>query len=202
MTVPPTPPPGNIPSEREEFVEEVVTPDQVQTRQVVRDVATERYESISRVNQVLWLMFGLMLALIAGRVVLKLIGANPAAVFAQIIYGLTDVFLWPFAGLTATPGGDAGSPGRVLGRVLARNESPARAPPREASRARWAASDSTLRTASSSDSRSRVISDSLRGGCTLRSCAISAARARSYSARRLSPGALGSRPAMARAISG
>ena len=36
------------------------------------------------------------------------------------------------------------------------------APPlgREASRARWAASDSTLRTASSSDSRSRVISDS------------------------------------------
>jgi hypothetical protein len=31
-------------------------------------------------------------------------------------------------------------------------------PGREASRARWAASDSTLRTASSSDSRSRVIS--------------------------------------------
>jgi len=36
-----------------------------------------------------------------------------------------------------------------------------------------------LRTASSSDSRSRVISDSLKGGCTLRNCAISAARARS-----------------------
>jgi len=84
-------------------------------------------------------------------------------------------------------GGGAGSPGRAVGRVVARNASPARAPPR----ARWAASDSTLRTASSSDSRSRVISDSLKGGCTLRSCAISAARARSYSARRLSPGALG-----------
>jgi len=52
-------------------------------------------------------------------------------------------------------------------------------PAREASRARWAASDSTLRTASSSDSRSRVISDSLSGGSTLRNCAISAARARS-----------------------
>jgi len=88
-------------------------------------------------------------------------------------------------------------------RVVARNASPARPPPgREASRARWAASDSTLRTASSSDSRSRVISDSLKGGCTLRNCPISAARARSYSARRLSPGALGSSPAMARAISG
>jgi hypothetical protein len=63
-----------------------------------------------------------------------------------------------------------------------RNASPARAAPllaREASRARWAASDSTLRTASSSASRSRVISDSLKGGCTPRNCAISAARARS-----------------------
>ena len=52
------------------------------------------------------------------------------------------------------------------GRGLARRkESRALAPappPREASRARWAASDSTLRTASSSDSRSRVISDSLK----------------------------------------
>src|SRR5207248_2561707 len=78
----------------------------------------------------------------------------------------------------------------------------ARPPPERASRARWAASDSTLRTASSSDSRSRVISDSESGGCTLRSWAISAARARSYSARRLSPGALGSSPEIARAISG
>ncbi|MGY3076079.1 hypothetical protein ACVWZZ_002450 [Bradyrhizobium sp. LM6.10] len=72
-----------------------------------------------------------------------------------------------------------------VARVLARRKaSPLpllRAPPpgREASRARWAASDSTLRTASSRDSRSRVISDSESGGCTLRSCAISAVRARS-----------------------
>jgi len=91
------------------------------------------------------------------------------------------------AGFCEVEGGGAGSPGRG-GRVVARNASPARgrSPPeraasaeRDASRARWAASDSTLRTASSSDSLSRVISDSLKGGCTLRSCAISAARARS-----------------------
>lgn len=69
-------------------------------------------------------------------------------------------------------------------------------------RARWAASDSTLRTASSSAKRSRVISLSVRGGCTLRSCAISAVRARSYNARRASPGAPGSRPEIARAMSG
>ena len=85
----------------------------------------------------------------------------------------------------AAGGGDAVellSAARALAR---RNASPLplplRAPPpgREASRARWAASDSTLRTASSSDSRSRVISDSESGGCTLRSCAIRAVRARS-----------------------
>lgn len=88
---------------REEVIEEVVTPSEVQQRHVVRDEATERYANISRVNQVLWLLFGVILSLIAVRFVLKLIGANPAAVFAQIIYGVTEVFLWPFSGITPDP---------------------------------------------------------------------------------------------------
>ena len=67
----------------------------------------------------------------------------------------------------------AGARGAAEGVAAARSPGAAG---REASRARWAASNSTLRTASSSDSRSRVISDSLSGGCTLRSCAISAER--------------------------
>jgi YggT family protein len=29
--------------------------------------------------------------------------ANPDNPFARLIYGITDVFLWPFVGLTATP---------------------------------------------------------------------------------------------------
>ena len=50
---------------------------------------------------------------------------------------------------------------RALARRRHRRRGRAAPPPlaREASRARWAASDSTLRTASSSDSRSRVISN-------------------------------------------
>jgi uncharacterized membrane protein len=103
MTIPPNPPPGEPLPDREEYIEEVVTPTEVQQRHVVHDEATERYANISRVNQVLWLLFGVILSLIAVRVVLKLIGANPAAVFSQIIYGMTDVFLWPFAGITADP---------------------------------------------------------------------------------------------------
>ena len=41
--------------------------------------------------------------MIAIRVVLKLIGANTAAYFTRLIYGITDVFLWPFLGITGTP---------------------------------------------------------------------------------------------------
>ncbi len=34
---------------------------------------------------------------------MKLIGANPASPFAAVLYGFTDLFLFPFAGLTGTP---------------------------------------------------------------------------------------------------
>jgi hypothetical protein len=57
-----------------------------------------------KLTQLVWLAFGSLEALIALRVVLKLIGANPASPFAVLIYAFTDIFLWPFAGLTRTPG--------------------------------------------------------------------------------------------------
>jgi hypothetical protein len=102
MTVPPTPPP-DVP-DREEYVEEVRGPGEVYQRQVVRDQSAERYNTIVRINQFIWLIFGLILSLIGIRIILRLIGANPAAVFSQMIYGATDIFLWPFAGITADPG--------------------------------------------------------------------------------------------------
>ena len=53
--------------------------------------------------QFIWLATGILEGLIALRVVLKLIAANPDSPFARLVYRLTAVFLWPFAGLTATP---------------------------------------------------------------------------------------------------
>jgi hypothetical protein len=41
--------------------------------------------------------------LIALRILLKLIGANPGSPIAALIYAFTDLFLFPFAGLTPTP---------------------------------------------------------------------------------------------------
>lgn len=72
-------------------------------QQVVQDNATERYGAILRITQFIWLMFGIVIGLIALRVALMMIGANPDSGFAALVYGVTDVFLWPFFGLTAVP---------------------------------------------------------------------------------------------------
>ena len=98
MTIDPIPPP-----DREEHVEVVAQPGEYQQRRVVRNTAAEYHAALSRVTQVIWLLFGFVEALIAIRIVLKLIGANAAAFFTYVIYSVTDVFLWPFAGITPTP---------------------------------------------------------------------------------------------------
>ena len=56
-----------------------------------------------KATQFVWLFFGILEALIALRIGLKLIGANPASLFAAFIYGVTNLFLFPFTGLTGTP---------------------------------------------------------------------------------------------------
>jgi YggT family protein len=64
---------------------------------------TEQRVATFKLTQLVWLLFGLLEALIALRVVLKLIGANANNAFASLVYGLSNVFLWPFFGLTGTP---------------------------------------------------------------------------------------------------
>jgi hypothetical protein len=56
-----------------------------------------------KATQLVWLFFGILETLIALRILLKLIAANPASPIAALIYRFTDLFLFPFAGLTATP---------------------------------------------------------------------------------------------------
>ena len=56
-----------------------------------------------KATQLVWLGFGILETLIALRILLKLIAANPASPIAVLIYGCTDLFLFPFVGLTATP---------------------------------------------------------------------------------------------------
>lgn len=58
---------------------------------------------LRRIIRVLWLLIMAAEIFIGLRVLLKLLAANPSAPFAQIVYGLTDVMIGPFAGLTVTP---------------------------------------------------------------------------------------------------
>jgi hypothetical protein len=56
-----------------------------------------------RAVQLVYLVFGLIEALIAIRFVLKALGANPSAGFAEFIYGLTGPLVAPFYGLFGNP---------------------------------------------------------------------------------------------------
>jgi len=56
-----------------------------------------------KITQLIWLFLGILEALIALRIGLKLIGANPESPIVALIYGFTYLFLFPFEGMTATP---------------------------------------------------------------------------------------------------
>jgi hypothetical protein len=60
-----------------------------------------------KATQLIWLAFGILEALIALRIGLKLIGANPESPIVALIYGFTYLFLFPFEGMTATPSAGA-----------------------------------------------------------------------------------------------
>jgi hypothetical protein len=56
-----------------------------------------------KITQLIWLFLGILEALIALRIGLKLIGANPESSIVALIYGLTFLFLFPFEGMVGTP---------------------------------------------------------------------------------------------------
>jgi hypothetical protein len=56
-----------------------------------------------KASQWIWLLFGILEALIVLRIGLKLIGANPDSPIVALIYGFTGLFLIPFAGLIGSP---------------------------------------------------------------------------------------------------
>jgi uncharacterized protein YggT (Ycf19 family) len=56
-----------------------------------------------RLTQLIYWVFALIEGLIAIRLILKALGANPNAGFAQFIYGITTPLVAPFLGLFANP---------------------------------------------------------------------------------------------------
>lgn len=70
---------------------------------VVDDAYAAQRSFAYQLTGVLWLLVGALESLLALRLILKLMAANPANPFASFIYGLSDIFVWPFNGLTVTP---------------------------------------------------------------------------------------------------
>src|SRR5262249_16625161 len=56
-----------------------------------------------RLTQIIYWVFGLVEGLILVRLILKALGANQTAGFAQFIYGITGPLVAPFAGLFGNP---------------------------------------------------------------------------------------------------
>jgi len=74
-----------------------------EVRTTQREPEQERRIFSFKATQLIWLLFGILVALIALRIGLKLIGANPESPIAVLLYGVTDLFLFPFAGLIGAP---------------------------------------------------------------------------------------------------
>ncbi len=90
-------------TQRVEKVETSRTNAAERQEQVVENVRVTRSRGVYRLTQLIWLVFGVLNGLIGLRVLLKLLAANPNTPFASAVYSFTDLFLWPFAGLTITP---------------------------------------------------------------------------------------------------
>ena len=74
-----------------------------EVRTTQKEPDRERRIFTFKATQLVWLLFGVLEALIALRIGLKLIAANPDSPIAALVYSFTGLFLAPFAGLTATP---------------------------------------------------------------------------------------------------
>jgi len=74
-----------------------------EVKSVQREPEREQRIFTFKVTQLIWLFLGILEALIALRIGLKLIGANPESPIVALIYGFTFLFLFPFEGMVATP---------------------------------------------------------------------------------------------------
>ena len=89
-------------ADQEQSAREVRTTDeQVGSTNVQREVVTERTATPMSIvaQRVVWYIVGVIIALLALRLILQLLGANEGNGFVDFIYGLSGVFAAPFFGM-------------------------------------------------------------------------------------------------------
>jgi hypothetical protein len=70
---------------------------------VVENPAAAQRSFVYQITALMWLLLGALESLLLLRVILKMLAANPGNPFASLVYGLSNLFVWPFVGLTITP---------------------------------------------------------------------------------------------------
>jgi len=94
---------SNYSIEKKSKRKEVEMSDNLQNSVIEKNDVQQRRVFTVKATQLIWLLLGILEALLGLRIFLKLIGANPANPFAAFLYKLTELFVAPFAGLTSTP---------------------------------------------------------------------------------------------------
>ena len=89
--------------ERQEQVKIERAGDYERRQRVVAYTPSTRRVLVSRISMLIWLVASVVNVALVFRFVLKLIAANPANAFANLIYSVTDVLVWPFATLISVP---------------------------------------------------------------------------------------------------
>ncbi|GAB5491115.1 MAG: hypothetical protein Phog2KO_13300 [Phototrophicaceae bacterium] len=90
-------------AERREDVKVIREDGYEQRQRVVEHSPSAKNTVMSRVNQFIWLLTAILEFVIGFRVILKLVGANAGNGFADFIYGVSSVFVTPFATLLQNP---------------------------------------------------------------------------------------------------
>jgi YGGT family len=87
----------------QEVIESSPTVATDRTQATTYDPYASRRSMSIKLTQAIYLIFGLIEALLLIRFALKALGANAEAGFAQFIYGMTGPLVAPFLGLFGTP---------------------------------------------------------------------------------------------------
>ena len=74
-----------------------------EVRTTQHEQGSEQRVATFRATQIIWLLLGILEALIALRFVFKLLGVNAANSFAALLYNMTNLFVAPFTSLVGAP---------------------------------------------------------------------------------------------------
>lgn len=74
-----------------------------EVRTIQHEPGMEQRVKTFKINQLIWLLLGIVDGVLALRVVFKLIAVNPDNPFAAFLYRVTDLVLAPFASLVRPP---------------------------------------------------------------------------------------------------